>query len=450
MNMMASGEQVKITPEIKSATTLRQPWLNIARVLWIAFSAVALVALIASTVRAWGAPLPACTAAGAACGPWAVSREDLALVQQAGLPVQTLAAIPLATAVVTKLIFFLVGVFIFWRRSDDWIALLLSLMLTLFALEGVDNLGPWMPAVTLLYTGAALIFILLPFVFPNGRFAPRWTQWVFWLLAIPSMLASALPQLGLPIDDRIYALTLITPFAVWFVVAVYAVIYRYTRLSNPTERQQTKWVMAGFLGTFILFVPFILVTIFFPPSQPSLERVMFMYLVYLPLYVLAYLCLPSGIAFAILRYRLYDIDVIIRRTLVYTTVTGLLALVYFGSIITLQAAFQSVTGERSAFVIVLSTLLIAAIFTPLRRRIQDVIDRRFFRKKYDAQQILAGFAITARDETDMHVLTAELARVVQETMEPAGVKVWLCTQQAPARWLANKERNDTVKPTHGQ
>ncbi len=406
-------------------TTLRQPWLNSARVLWIILSAIALIALISSTVRAWGAPLPACTVAGAACGPWTVSREDLALVRQAGLPVQALAAIPLATAVIVKFIFFLVGVFIFWRRSDDWIALLLSLMLTLFALEGVDNLGPWMPVVTVLYAVAALIFVLLPFVFPSGRFAPRWTQWVFWPLAIASMLATVLPQLGLPIDDRIYAISLISPFAVWFAVAVYAVIYRFTRISNVTERQQTKWVMAGFLGTFILFVPFILVTIFFPPSQPSPSRVLFMYLVYLPLYVFAYLCLPGGIAFAILRYRLYAIDVIIRRTLVYTTVTGLLALVYFGSIITLQAMFQSVTGERPAFVIVLSTLLIAALFTPLRRRIQAVIDRRFFRKKYDAQQVLARFAITARDETDMNALTAELARVVQEAMEPESVTVWL-------------------------
>ena len=422
---MARPEHLLYESKEQNYTTLRQPWLNIARVLWIVFSAAALIALIVGAVLAWGAPLPACTASGAACGPWSVSREDLALAQQAGLPVQAMAMIPLATAVVTKLIFFLVGVFIFWRRSEDWIALLLSLMLTLFALEGVDNLGPWMPVVTVLYAVAALIFVLLPFVFPSGRFVPRWTQWVFWPLAIASMLATGLPQLGLPIDDRIYAIALITPFGAWFVVAVYAVIYRYTRISSLTERQQTKWVMAGFLGTFLLFVPFILVTIFFPPSQPSLERVMFMYLVYLPLYVFAYLCLPGGIAFAILRYRLYDIDVIIRRTLVYTTVTGLLALVYFGSIITLQAVFQSVTGERSAFVIVLSTLLIAALFTPLRRRIQAVIDRRFFRKKYDAQQVLARFAITARDETDMNALSVELMNVVKETMAPTSMSIWL-------------------------
>ena len=105
--------------------------------------------------------------------------------------------------------------------------------------------------------------------------------------------------------------------------------------------------------------------------------------------------------------------------------TGLLALVYFGSIITLQAVFQSVTGERSAFVIVLSTLLIAALFTPLRRRIQAVIDRRFFRKKYDAQQVLARFAITVRDETDMNALSVELMNVVKETMAPTSMSIWL-------------------------
>ncbi len=408
-----------------STTTLRQPWLNLARGVWIFLSALAAVALIASTVLAVQAPLPACTAPGAACGPWTVSREDLALAQQAGLPAQVLAVLYYGASILLKAVFFGVGLLIFWRRSDDWVALLLSLMLTLFALEGVDNLGPWMPVVTVLYAVAALIFVMLPFVFPSGRFVPRWTLWVFWPLAIGSLLATVLPQLGLPIDDRIYAIALITPFGAWFVVAVYAVIYRYTRISSLTERQQTKWVMAGLLGTFILFIPFILVTLFFPPSQPSLPRVAFMYLIYLPLYILAYLCLPGGIAFAILRYRLYDIDVIIRRTLVYATVTGLLALVYFGSIITLQAVFQSVTGERSAFVIVLSTLLIAALFTPLRRRIQAVIDRRFFRKKYDAQQVLARFAITARDETDMNALSVELMNVVKETMAPTSMSIWL-------------------------
>ena len=126
-----------------------------------------------------------------------------------------------------------------------------------------------------------------------------------------------------------------------------------------------------------------------------------------------------------MRYNLWGIDVIIRKTLVYLLLSGLLTLVYFGMVILLQTIFGSFISQQSPVAIVISTLVIAALFAPLRGRVQAFIDRRFFRKKYNAQQVLARFAITARDETDMHALTAELARVVQETMDPERVHVWL-------------------------
>jgi hypothetical protein len=138
------------------------------------------------------------------------------------------------------------------------------------------------------------------------------------------------------------------------------------------------------------------------------------------------LIIPAAITISILRYRLWDIDVIIRRTLIYAALTALLALAYFGSIVVLQNIFGVLTGQRqSSLVTVLSTLVIAALFVPLRARVQSVIDRRFFRRKYDAARTLAAFGASLRDETNLDELAIHLAHVVDETMRPASVGLWL-------------------------
>lgn len=410
------------------STQLRPPWLHITRAAWVVLAGLSILMLVASIAVAMRQPLPSCASPDAICGPWSITREDQDLASALGLPGGLLAVIYHGGLAITKLVYIMVGLLIFMRRSNDWMAQLLSLMLVMFAVEGVQNLGPLMPLVNVLYVVPAVIFVLLPFIFPDGRFVPRWTQWALVPLLLVSVTASSLPVLGLPVTSTGYSLLLLLSFGAWLIVAGYAFIYRYRRVSSPAQRQQTKWAVGGFLVGMLLFIPFTIVLIWFPPDTPSPQRLAFMLLVYMPLYVLSYLGIPLGVAFAILRYRLWDIDVLVRKTLVYSVLTALLALVFFGVVTLLSGLLSTVTGQQSALAVVASTLVIAALFNPLRRRVQNGIDRRFYRKKYDAQQVLAQFALFARDETDLDALTGELARVIQETLQPEGISIWLKRQ----------------------
>jgi hypothetical protein len=141
--------------------------------------------------------------------------------------------------------------------------------------------------------------------------------------------------------------------------------------------------------------------------------------------LVSFTAVPIAVGFAVLNYRLYDIDILINRTLVYGSLTVTLVALYFGGIVVLQRIFVTLTGQQSTLAVVASTLLIAALFTPLRRRIQSFIDRRFYRSKYDARKTLEAFSAKLRDETDLEALNNDLVSVVRETMQPAHVSVWL-------------------------
>jgi hypothetical protein len=165
---------------------------------------------------------------------------------------------------------------------------------------------------------------------------------------------------------------------------------------------------------------------------------------------LSVITLPAAIGIAILRYRLYDIDVVINRTLVYGLLTAILALVYLGGVATTQAIFRTLTGQehQPQLVVVISTLVIAALFNPLRRRIQSFIDRRFYRKKYDARKALEIFSAKMRDETDLNALSDDLVGVVREAMQPAHVSLWL-RPDLPSRGSEGQEYQEELESIHG-
>ena len=287
------------------------------------------------------------------------------------------------------------------------------------------------------------LFILLPLLFPDGHFlSPRFRKLslvVFGLVALMTLALVWVPDfrnsfgVSYPLDNP-FGLSQLPPWwgqifqqAIFLLilfaalVGILSMILRLRR-SRGVERQQMKW-FAYFLATAVaiqIIVFEFVVKILFP-----LEGSRWLDGLYAILVIIVFLGFPLTIGIAVFKYRLYDIDVIIRRTLVYGALTLTLALIYFGSVVLMQGLFVAVAGQQSAVAVVISTLVIAALFTPLRRRIQNDIDRRFFRKKYDAEKTLQAFALTARDETNLDSLTAELLRVVEETMQPEHVSLWL-------------------------
>jgi hypothetical protein len=282
---------------------------------------------------------------------------------------------------------------------------------------------------------------LLLFLFPDGRLPSRRWRFVFWLdvagivavslssLLYPGPLEShgrVVNPIGIPVAAPLLnAITSIgqTLFIPLALSAVVSVIVRYRR-EEGTQRQQIKWFAYGAaLLVLTIFVTVIVVTALTPSGQDGsnslLSNVGFS---------LAFIMLPIGAGIGVLRYRLYDIDLIINRTLVYGSLTAILAGVYFGTVVGIQQLVRLISGqqaEQNPLVIVLSTLLIAALFTPLRQRIQQFIDRRFYRAKYDTARTLERFAATLRQDVDLAELREHLLGVVMETMQPAHVSLWL-------------------------
>jgi hypothetical protein len=292
----------------------------------------------------------------------------------------------------------------------------------------------WVPAIGLLGT-----YVLL--LFPDGRLPSRRWRPLAWLSGAVILLLSfgimlAPGQLGNLGGVR-------KPFGIegaeWLTVGAYvllpllplcmlasalSLVLRYRR-SGGEERHQIKWIAFSASVVVVLYAIALIASFVFPEESWTTAGSVWWLNLLTYAVLSSFTLVPIAVGIAVLKYRLYEIDLIINRALVYVSLTATLVAFYLGGVVLLQNIFVLLTGQQSTLAVVASTLLIAALFNPLRRRIQAFIDRRFYRRKYDARKTLEGFSAKLRDETDLKTLNDELVNVVRETMQPAHVSIWL-------------------------
>jgi hypothetical protein len=410
-------------------TTLRESWLFLARVAWVVVAITALAIIVFSVPSSFEFFRSVCTAASGVCSERAVGKptpEGVRALLEAGLSLSTYAFLNVAVDKVADFVWIAVGALIFLRRSDDRMALLVSLFLVTFgtAVDTTDaealvsSQPAWrLPVQGVLIVGVtcSMLFFLL---FPGGRFMPRWTRW----LAVTFITFMVSRDLFPALYSRPPALEAVS-YLVFLGIVVsitWSLVYRYRRVSSAEQRRQTRWVVFGtalaIAGSFVQLPVDLQLIDGDTPLVLLLINIVF---------TSSFLLIPLSVGVAVLRSRLFDIDVLINRALVYGLLTAMLVGLYFGGIVVLQRGFVALTGEKYTLAVVVSTLVIAALFNPLRRRTQALIDRRFYRSKYDARKTLEAFSATLRDETDLDALREDLVGVVAETMQPAHVALWL-------------------------
>jgi hypothetical protein len=413
--------------------------LILARVIWVAVVTL-IVALFIVMLPAYYTQLQTvCT--GATCAILQPTPDSAQAIQKLGLSVGNYATFTLALTIAVAVVCLAVSAVIFWHKSDDWMALLVALgvvvlgtLYVTFTLLGSHS--AWQVLAIVLNVLGNGVFFLVCSLFPNGRFVPRWTRWL-----LPCWVVAGMVFLFF----RDVSFAYLVYNLVWLgeaVLIVIALFYRYHYDSSPLECQQTKWVIFGICVAAIIIIGLTVPILIFPSFGQAGS---FYQLVIGPAYIVDVLIVPLSIGLAILRYRLWDIDILINRTLVYGSLTAILGLVYFASVLALQALVSVFSGHFSSgpqtpVVIVASTLGIVALFHPLRRRLQTIIDRRFYRSKYDAARTLAAFSASLRDEVDLDQLREQLLAVVQETMQPSHISLWL---RDPER---SRERNTRLLP----
>ena len=412
--------------ESAAPVRLRGRWLVVIRVVCI------VVALVALVIWVFGLPLryaqlgAVCTVAPANCGDQQITPSIYHLFKDAGVPLSFYAAYFGTVEVLYALTYLVMGALLLLRRSDTRIGLLTAVLLITYAVAQTDG-DVVATAVRTLAVPANLLdpfsFICLAlflYLFPDGRFVPRWAPWVL-AVWIPLFLVVAFVSF----ND-------IVPVLFGFLFFSLGIqIYRYRRVSSPLQRQQTKWVIFGLLlGVLGAGTVIVIGSLFRLGSAFGLWGLF-------TGNTLIYLfssCIPLSIGLAILRSRLWDIDTLINRTLVYGSLTALLASLYAGLIIGLQhlTGIIAAPAASNPVILVVSTLAIAALVQPLRTWLQALIDRAFYRRKYDGEKTLAAFGASLGQEVDLEQIRAHMLAVVIQTMQPDHVSLWLRPRETPA------------------
>jgi hypothetical protein len=415
----SSKKAVRTTPLHPADTRLHGRWLVLAWAAWVLLSSGTLLAF------AFGLPVyltllqTVCTGRG--CLPGQPAPDTEATLHGLGLSLGSYVTLSLVLTLASMLLACAMSGLLAWRKSNDWLALLVALMLIMLGTASIISPlelshSAWHFLAMLLETLHFATVFLVGSLIPSGRFVPRWTRWLVPAWVLWRLILLFFPTL--PSADPLNTLIWLSGLACIMV----AMIYRYQRMSSPIQLQQLKWLVFGGSATILI----VLVTHLPPLIFPALSRTGSLYdLFRASINTLVLLPIIFCFAIAILRYRLWEIDVIINRTLVYSTLTGTLALVYVGLVIGLQGLLRGIISHGSGIAIVISTLAIAALCQPFRHRLQQVIDRRFYRRKYHAAQTLAAFSTTLRHEMDLDQLREALLAVVQETMQPAHASLWL-------------------------
>ncbi len=404
-------------------TDLHGRWLLLARMVWIIVVLLALGLFVAS-IPSYFAYLHVLSGQPVTDIGAQLARQDVQQLQAVGLSIDFYAWYNVILNSIFVVSFSLVGIVLFLRKSENRMALFASFTLVIFSIDQILNMLQTLPpawnaaimGVNLLGSLSLSLFFLL---FPNGRFVPNWIRWLAVVQVIYWTVNSFIPSSAPPVVEVLNTVLFLMLAGSLVVVQ----IYRYRRLSSALERRQTKWVVFGTslgLGGYLIGI-----LVVFGLLREVLHVNVVLFIICYTLLDGLLLLFPISIGVAILRSRLWDIDTLINRALVYGSLTALLALLYFGLIVALQALFQGMFHQNNAVAIVVSTLVIARLVQPLRHRIQQIIDRRFYRRKYDVARTLAAFSATLRQEVDLDQLREHLITVVQETMQPAQVSLWL-------------------------